>query len=177
MSENKNITEDKGKRKKDISAIVIFFSIAIVSYFFGPTIYHYIAYKTTPSNIEWNKYSFNSGEENRVITNNESMLIYSNHNDPTASFMAHNSKLSSMPPTNSLESFCNSKDCYDQKNGEEKINNLSITYASAKFIEGNKEYVIEFIHLPDSRIEITIDSPIEYYSQMREIVNSVNKAH
>ena len=53
---------------------------------------------------------------------------------------------------------------------------ISIKQLKSKFNK-NEEYVIEFKHLPDSRIEITIDSPIEYYSQMREIVNSVNKAH
>ena len=151
----------------------IIFGIGIFLWLNKYHIYSFIDDFLITSPVEWHGYEISYGEDYRVSINNKRNFLLVSKQDNSVMFdmFEHGSEI--VPSHRSVESFCNSKNCYDIKSKTLKIIGLGMMAAEAKFIKNDEVVFILFSSLPDTNIEIKIQASETDYDKLLSIVKAI----
>jgi len=160
----------KGNMVRSVVILIIGFTLWWNKY----AIYAFVNDVLNPSPILWQGYTIEFGEENRVLSNDDMSLSIVNKKDPSSSLRLR--KYDSVPasPQQSITSYCGRKDCSSLEEGVVNIDGQDALFAKANFKEEEVK-VIEFIHLPNSTIKLTINTPVAYYENLHKIATALHK--
>ncbi len=138
-------------------------------------IYQFINELTSPSSVEWKEYTINLSSDYQIIRNTNTSLRMVRRKNESASVEIFEYDTKPPPPEKSVASICKLKECFATENGVTEAMGLNARTAKGKYNKNGGVWIVEFMSLLDTNIEIKIETSQTYYNELRSIITNIHK--